>query len=61
MTTAAVTPVTSARTTKSRIGLVVLGVLLALEGYGISRSGSSDMSDRMSSPSVMSVSYSHAH
>ena len=42
-------------------GFVALAAILAVEGFGISRSGRSNMNDRMPSPTIMSVSYNRAN
>jgi hypothetical protein len=42
-------------------GFVALAAILAVEGFGISGSGSSNVNDRMSSPTIMSVSYNRAN
>jgi hypothetical protein len=40
-------------------GFVALAAILAVQGFGISGSGSSNMNDRMLSPTIMSASYNH--
>jgi len=42
-------------------GFVALAAILAVEGFGISGSGRSNMNDRMPSPTVMSVSYNRVN
>lgn len=39
------------------VGFVVLAAVLAAEGFGISRSGRTEMSDGASSHAIMSASY----
>ena len=42
-------------------GFVALAAILAVEGFGISGSGSSNMNHRLPSPTIMSASYNHAN
>jgi hypothetical protein len=41
-------------------GFVALAAILAVEGFGISGSGSSNMNHRLPSSTIMSASYNHA-
>ena len=42
-------------------GFAALAAILAIEGFGISGSGRSDVNDRMPSPTIMSVSYTRTN
>jgi hypothetical protein len=41
-------------------GFVALAAILAVEGFGISGSGSANVNDRLPSATIMSASYNHA-
>jgi hypothetical protein len=42
-------------------GFVALAAILAVEGFGISGSGRSNLNDQKPSPTIMSVSYNRAN